>query len=218
MAKAATPATKAAAAAPKAPSATDKSPANPPPPGTPTPAANDAKAANDTNAEWEARAIAGFHQAGASSAKSTQNFFFDFFISRALSSTHLWGPYDTDANGKPAPHGPDGTTTATQSDPWSSGRWSMWGDVRIASAPQQVTSGVGTFVSTFGTQLANVPVNQLAESADFQSGLEFRLHTFVRNPTGTYVLGYRTLGLVTYFGAMGSSSRRPRRCRSSTFR
>lgn len=139
---------------------------------------------DDTNKEWEARAIAGYHQAGASSAKFTQNFFFDFFIARALSSTHLWGSCDD-----------NGSCT--------SGRWNLWGDVRIASAPQQVTSGVGTFVTNFATEVSKLPVNQLAQSADFQTGLEFRLHTFVRKPSDT-VLGYRTVGLVGYFGAQGT--------------
>ena len=139
---------------------------------------------DDTNKEWEARAIAGYHQAGASSAKFTQNFFFDFFISRALSSTSLWGACD-------------------DSDNCTGGRWSLWGDVRIASTPQQFTSGVGTFVSSFATNVSNLPVNQLAQSADFQSGLEYRLHTFVRKPGGQ-TLGYRTVGLVSYFGAQGA--------------
>jgi hypothetical protein len=130
--------------------------------------------ATDDNKEWEARAIVGYHQAGASSAKFTQNFFFDFFIMRALSKEHLWVA-----------------------------RWNLWGDVRIASFPQQVTSGVGTFASNFGTQLSNIPVNQLAQSADFQTGLEFRLKTWTRQRL-TDVLGYRMLGMVGYVGAIGA--------------
>src|SRR6266849_967885 len=90
--------------------------------------------------DWEARAIVGYHQAGASSANFTQNFFFDFFFMRTLSSKHLW-----------------------------EGQWNLWGDVRIASSPQQITTGVGTFVSNFATQVSNLPVNQLAQSADFQT-------------------------------------------------
>src|SRR5260370_25194553 len=76
------------------------------------------------------------------------------------------------------------------------GRWNLWGDVRIASSPQQVTTGVGTFVSSFATQVSNLPVNQLAQSADFQTGLEYRLHTW--EPESAY----RMVGLVGYFGAM----------------
>ena len=168
-----------------------------PPDGTAQKKKTPPKPIDDTNKEWDARAIAGYHQAGASSAKFTQNFFFDFFISRALSSTHLWGPYD----GKGQLVNSKGEKM--NSDPWGSGRWSLWGDVRIASTPQQVTTGVGTFATNFGTEAANLPVNQLAQSADFQTGLEYRLHTFVRKPDAT-VLAYRTLGLIGYFGAQGA--------------
>jgi hypothetical protein len=124
---------------------------------------------NNNSRDWEARAIVGYHQAGASSAKFAQNFFFDFFIMRGLSSSPLW-----------------------------EGRWNAWGDVRIASSPQQVTTGVGSFIGNFATQVSNVPVNQLAQSADFQSGVEYRLHTW--KPAGVY----RMAGVIGYFGAMGA--------------
>jgi len=119
--------------------------------------------------DWESRAIVGYHRAGAVSATFTQNFFFDFFVMRGLSSKPLW-----------------------------EGRWDGWGDVRIASAPQQVTAGVGTFAAGFATQLSNLPVNQLAQSADFQTGLEYRLHTWT--PSGAY----RMAGIIGYFGALGT--------------
>ncbi len=141
-------------------------------------------APDDSSSEWEARVLVGYQQAGASSAKFSQTYFLDFFTARALSSTHLWG-------------------SCNASGSCVSGRWSLWGDIRIASTPQQVTSGVSAFVANFVSQAQKVPVNQLAQSADFQSGLEFRLHTFVRKPSDI-VLGYRTLGLITYFGARGS--------------
>src|SRR5712692_4043629 len=98
--------------------------------------------------DWEARAIVGYHQAGASSTNFTQNFFFDFFIMRALSSHHLWGDPPGDL---------------------SHGRWNLWGDVQIASFPQQVTTGAGTvgaLASNFATQVSNLPVNQMAQSAN----------------------------------------------------
>jgi hypothetical protein len=141
-------------------------------------------AATGATTEWESRAIVGFHQAGASSANFTQNFFFDFFVMRALSETHLWGPKekagDAEAKGM-----------------WKN-RWSLWGDVRISSTPQQITTAVGTFVSSFATTVSNLPVNQLAQSADFQTGWEYRMHTLVR------ASGYRMIGLVADFGALGS--------------
>lgn len=124
----------------------------------------------DAPKDWEARAIVGYHQAGASSANFAQNFFFDFFVMRALSNYAL---YDANTH------------------------WNLWGDVRIASAPQQVTTGVGNFISNFSTQVSNVPVNQLAQSADFQTGLEYKIHTFERQNA------YRTVGLIDFVGAMG---------------
>jgi hypothetical protein len=118
------------------------------------PAKNQAGCAQSPEAQtksWEASSIVGYHQAGAASADFAQNFFMDFFISRALHCKELWD-----------------------------GRLSLWGDVRIASAPQQVSTAVATFVTDFGNQVGKLPVNQLALSADFQSGLEGRLKTWAR--------------------------------------
>lgn len=131
-------------------------------------------AGKQTPIETETRAIVGYHQAGASSASFTQNFFFDFFINRALSDNPLW-----------------------------EARLSLWGDVRIASTPQQVTTDVGTFVASFATTVSKVPVNQLAQSADFKTGLEYRLKTFTPADQTTVPFQKRTLGLVGYFGGMG---------------
>lgn len=138
---------------------------------TPAPAS-----ASDPSKDWEARAIVGYHQAGASSANFTQNFFFDFFISRALSDYPLWDEHS---------------------------RWSLWGDVRIASAPQQITTSVGNFVTNFSTQVSNLPVNQLAQSADFQTGAEYRLRTYTPKDPATASFANRTVGVIGYVGAMG---------------
>jgi hypothetical protein len=127
-------------------------------------------AATDENKEWEARAIVGYHQAGAASAKFSQNFFFDFFILRSLSNHHLWEEH----------------------------KWKLWGDARVASFPQQITTGIGTFATNFATQVSNLPVNQLAQGADFQTGLEYTLKKW-QSPRSYY----RTIGLIGYFGAMG---------------
>jgi len=137
---------------------------------SPRPASTNKVQATDANKEWEARAIVGYHQAGASSAKFSQNYFFDFFIMRALSDDHLWDEH----------------------------KWNLWGDVRIASFPQQISTGVGTFATNFATQASNLPVNQLAQGADFQTGLEYVLKHW--EPLNR---SYRSLGLVGYFGALG---------------
>jgi hypothetical protein len=50
---------------------------------------------------------------------------------------------------------------------------SLWGNVRIASFPQQIDTGVAQFASGFATQVTAVRVNELAESADFATGLDF---------------------------------------------
>jgi hypothetical protein len=50
-------------------------------------------------------------------------------------------------------------------------RWSLWGDVRIASTPQQVSSPVVQF--DLATQVAQLKVNELAQSAEFSTGLDF---------------------------------------------
>jgi hypothetical protein len=99
--------------------------------------------------------VIGFEQLGASAASSTQKFFFDFFISRPLP---LFAGKDPDPI-----YGPP---------------WRLWGDVRIGSYPQQITSGVGQFGSTFAASVANLPVNQLAQSGEFNLGLERRMTAF----------------------------------------
>jgi hypothetical protein len=92
----------------------------------------------------------GFHQAGASSAQSAQNAFFDFFIIRPLShKTHVF-----DA------------------------RWNLWGNVRIASSPRQLNIPVSQFAAGFAAELGKTQVNELAQSAEFLSGFELRLATF----------------------------------------
>jgi hypothetical protein len=157
---------------------------------------DDAKPSSEQNTckEWESRAIVGYHQAGAAQADHTQNFFFDFFIMRALSKDPLWGSVPDCHNQL---KGQDGKEKSSE-EPKGAGRWNLWGDVRIASTPQQVTTAVATFAADFATQVGNLPVNKLAQSADFQSGLEYRLHTWNRQ-TST-----RMLGVVAGFGAMGT--------------
>ncbi len=98
----------------------------------------------------ELRAILGYQQAGASAAASEQNFFMDFYISRPLA--FLSGYDDT-----------------------SQARLRWWGNVRIASYPQQGDIPVATFASSFVQQFGQLKVNQLAQSAEYLTGLEIRL-------------------------------------------
>ena len=132
--------------------------------------------------DWESRAIVGFHQAGASSAESEQNFFMDFFVVR-----------------------PIGRTPASGSKKVYDYKFNLWGDVRIGSAPQQITVPVSQFVGGFAQAAGNVPVNQLALSGEFRTGFEFRpwgnYQDSMTNPTRI-----RSVGLVAFFGASGAFS------------
>ncbi|HWZ41854.1 MAG TPA: hypothetical protein VNW97_00175, partial [Candidatus Saccharimonadales bacterium] len=98
----------------------------------------------------ELRAIVGYQQAGASAAKSEQNFFLDFYISRPLAFLH--DPGDLNPT-----------------------RLRWWGNVRVASYPQQGDVPVATFASSLITQFGQLKVNQLAQSAEYLSGLEINL-------------------------------------------
>ncbi len=122
--------------------------------------------------------VIGLEQGGASSAKSDQRFFFDFHAARALPGRlhGILGP-----------------------------RWRWWGNVRIASYPQQITTPVAEFSAKFSEQVGQLKVNELADFGEFRTGLEFRL-------TGSPVAlipdtGARfqrsALSVFAYFGALG---------------
>ena len=122
--------------------------------------------------EWEARTIFGFHQAGASSAPSTRNYFFDFFVMRGLSN---------------------------HAKVYNS-RFNLWGNIRIGSAPQQIDASLGQFVSTFAEKSAALPVNQLAQSGEFLTGLGMKLKKFNQGDR------IRMIEAVAFWGANGSFS------------
>ena len=117
-------------------------PTKPPEPTKP----KETKPSDETNLEWESRAIVGWHQAGASSAESSQNLFFDFFIARPLGKA-----------GKVYEN-----------------KYNFWGQVRVASSPQQQTIPLSQFTPGFVEQLNNVPINKLTQSAEFLTG--FKAH------------------------------------------
>jgi hypothetical protein len=101
-----------------------------------------------------ARAIVGFEQSGAAAAKSDQNFFFDFFISKTF-------PFKQKIN------------------PDFGERLRLWGDFRIASVPQTATGDltIGNFATGtgFATQVAGLKVKDAAQVFEFLGGFEFRL-------------------------------------------
>jgi hypothetical protein len=87
--------------------------------------------------------VIGFEQAGASSAQSDQKFFFSFFISGPL-------PFGVGAFAKetasaaPNDHSSQESKSARNSIFGTRMHW--WGDVRIASYPQQISSGIGSLL------------------------------------------------------------------------
>ena len=121
--------------------------------------------------EWESRAIVGWQQAGASSTESEQNVFFDFYVSRPFGGGAV---YDS--------------------------RFKLWGQVRVASSPQQITIPLSQFAVDFAEQLGSVPVNELAMSAEFLTGFEVQAHAW--RGSGRI----RTIGIVAFFGANGAFS------------
>lgn len=96
------------------------------------------------------RAIVGFEQAGASSAKSAQRYFFDLTISAPL-------------------------PLQRRIDPYFGARGRGWGSIRVTSIPQQISTPVGTFATGFATQVSNVKVNEVAQAVEFLAGAEYRL-------------------------------------------
>lgn len=127
--------------------------------------------------DWEARAIVGWHQAGASSAKSEQNLFIDFFVARPLGGGAV---YDAPVN--------------------------LWGQVRIASSPQQRAIPISQFAINFAAQLGEVKVNEIAQSGEFLTGIETRIPFLGRWLTTRWdgAERIRTLGFVAFFGANGA--------------
>jgi len=124
--------------------------------------------------------VIGFEQAGASSAQSSQKFFFNFFISRPLP---IWGNQGYDPTKPKKKKNGQEEKDPCADDPLCAARvfgprMRLWGDVRIASYPQQITSGVGEFATGFATQVAQIKVNQLAQAGEFNAGLDFRISSF----------------------------------------
>jgi hypothetical protein len=128
---------------------------------------------------WEGRVITGYHQAGAASADFVQNVMIDVYTVRPLSK---------------------------HSKVWLA-RFNSWGNVRIASAPQQLNTPFvsllqGLLVPQPGADTSavsplNTQVNELALSGEFQAGLEWNL-------TAKADWNGKMLGLIGYFGATGA--------------
>ncbi len=106
-----------------------------------------------------ARTIVGFEQSGASSAPSVQKYFTDFWVSI---------PFPLLAHRR--------ETFKSRIEDFNFGMpFRLWGDFRITSVPQQVSSSIGEFAVTFTDQIGAVKVNQVAQATEFMIGGEYRL-------------------------------------------
>jgi len=114
----------------------------------------DPKTAGKCGGPW-LRTIVGFEQAGVSAAQSQQNFFFDLYYDRPLV-----GQGDDDLG---AP-------------------FRSWGNLRISSVPQQITTDVATFASGFAAQVGQLKVNEVAQAFEFLGGVQYRLWASKRKP------------------------------------
>lgn len=127
--------------------------------------------------------IIGYEQAGGSSAKSDQRFFFDIFDSRPLpiGNYHVNGDV----------FGP---------------AWRWWANVRVASYPQQISTTVAQFASGFATQVGNLPVNKLASFGEFRAGIERRVAGFRQAflPVAGGTAERTSLGAIAYFGGLAN--------------
>jgi len=145
-------------------------------------------------------AIVGFQQAGASAAPHTQNFFFDFFISRPLPIGK------SPCSGRRAAERSDSSgTTATTSDDFYGPRPRWWGNVRVASYPQQVSTNIATFVTNFNQEVGELKVNELAQSAEFVTGFEWRIRETPWALDGNDRDGERQLFALSVFAGGGAS-------------
>ena len=132
------------------------------------------------------RSVIGFEQSGASSAKSLQKFFFDFFLSSPL-------PYFHPRIGKKSRDcGADLKEARDENRPLMDAEekecrydlkvnsllgppFRIFGDIRATTVPQQITEPVGTFVANFAQQVSNLKVNQIAQAFELLAGVEYRI-------------------------------------------
>ena len=77
-------------------------------------------------------------------------------------------------------------------------RFNIWGNVRIASSPQQIDSSVSNFVANFATKAGELKVNELAQSGEFLTGLGLKLKAWNQGDR------VRMLEAVGFWGANGA--------------
>jgi len=101
------------------------------------------------------RTIVGFEQAGVSAAQSQQNFFFDLYYDRPI---------------------------GLHEDPDLGAALRTWGNLRITSVPQQISTDVATFATTFADQVGQLKVNEVAQAFEFLGGVQYRIWSSGKRP------------------------------------
>lgn len=122
---------------------------------------------------WEVRSVFGLEQNAASSSDSRLSYLLDFYVSRAF------------GNEKDA----------------TSANWLLWGNIRLASAPVQQASSVGELLGTLVSGGAVLNANDLVQSGEFQTGMEWRPKQLIWNNTG--LNRRQTAGLILGVGGTG---------------
>ncbi len=113
------------------------------------------------------RAIVGLEQSGASSARSSQNVFLNFFFYRPL-LRRSWDDTDDPAN----------CIVGREKDrSKETPRWGVWGDIRITSAPQQSQNIFQSFGAGFNDSLKGSVggLSELKTAVSFLVGPQWRL-------------------------------------------
>jgi hypothetical protein len=133
------------------------------------------------NHNWQDFSVLGFEQAGASSTQADQRFFFDYYITR------------------PLPFGAN--VVSTNTDPKIAAKENVygafkkmthwWGNVRLASYPQQINAPVGEFLSGLSGNVADVKVNEFVQAAEFRTGIDVKI---VANDTGSRLSAFAGFG------------------------
>lgn len=117
------------------------------------------------------RTIVGINQTGATSAQSSQQFFLDLYTSTPLNLVTTKG-----GTAVSTPDLQNLRSQAARGGAYDLGfPLRIWGDLRIESAPQQITSTVSQLSSSFGQTVGNLTTNQVARSFEFLGGLELRV-------------------------------------------
>jgi Mor family transcriptional regulator len=96
------------------------------------------------------RAVVGYQQAGAASAKSEQNYFFDLFISKTI-------PIKQSIN------------------PDFGERWRTWGAIRAISIPQSGDATITDTVNNFVANVGGLKTKDAARVFDLLAGIEYRV-------------------------------------------